>query len=187
MRRLLGNLRIAIGVWGYYRLGWVRASWLGVRVDWRDRGKLHVPISGLPANGCSENRRYVVNGEGTYLGSGVVHSARIGRYCSIGSSVIIGPSEHRLDHWTTSPYEASAAGEPFASTDRKLPAPVIEDAVWVGDGVILLRGSWVGTRSIIAAGAVVTGRVPPGEIWGGVPARPLRRISTTSDEGDSAR
>ena len=48
--------------------------------------------------------------------------------------------------------------------------------VWVSAGCILLPGTVIGDDSIIAAGSVVRGTVPPGEIWGGVPARKIKTI-----------
>ena len=50
---------------------------------------------------------------------------------------------------------------------------VIGSDVWLGGGSILLPGSQVGDGAVIAAGAVVTGSVPAGAIYGGVPARQL--------------
>lgn len=58
---------------------------------------------------------------------------------------------------------------------------VIEDDVIVGSGAKVLfsaskAGSIrIGKGSVIAANAVVLQDVPPGEVWGGIPARPLRR------------
>lgn len=48
--------------------------------------------------------------------------------------------------------------------------------VWIGANCVLLAGSSVGDNSVIAAGSVVRGEVPTGELWGGVPARMIRRI-----------
>ncbi|HED36913.1 MAG TPA: acyltransferase [Ignavibacteria bacterium] len=51
-------------------------------------------------------------------------------------------------------------------------APVeIEDDVWVGTGVIILKGVTIGRGAIIAAGAVVNRNVEPYSIVGGVPAK----------------
>lgn len=58
---------------------------------------------------------------------------------------------------------------------RMLPT-VIEDDVWIGCGCRLLGGTHVGSRCIVAAGAVVKGRLEPARIYGGVPARELRSI-----------
>lgn len=41
-------------------------------------------------------------------------------------------------------------------------------------GAIILPGITIGEGAIIAAGAVVTQDVPPGETWGGVPARKIK-------------
>jgi acetyltransferase-like isoleucine patch superfamily enzyme len=54
-------------------------------------------------------------------------------------------------------------------------APVLIDSrVWIGAGVRILKGSQVGSGSVVAANAVVRGQVPPGAVVGGIPARILR-------------
>ena len=50
---------------------------------------------------------------------------------------------------------------------------VLEEDVWLGVNVVVLKGVRVGRGAIVAAGAVVTRDVAPYEIWGGVPARKL--------------
>lgn len=175
MLGLLKNLFSATVTWAYYRVGWLRAAYMGIRIDWRARVNLHANLRGVVAIGAAEIGLDVSIGEGTYIGSGVIYSGRIGKYCSIGPDVLMGPTEHRLDHWTTSPYEAAAAGEPVGCTDKVLPAPILEDGVWIGARVIILRNVRIGARATIAAGAVVVTDVPPNELWGGVPARRLRR------------
>lgn len=52
----------------------------------------------------------------------------------------------------------------------KLGTVEIGDNVFVGAHTILLPGTVIGRNSIIAAGSVVSSRIPSGEIWGGVPA-----------------
>ena len=51
---------------------------------------------------------------------------------------------------------------------------VIEDDVWVGANVTILKGVTIGRGSVIAAGAVVTKSCPPYSIVGGVPARGIK-------------
>jgi len=53
---------------------------------------------------------------------------------------------------------------------------VVEDDVWLGLGVVVLKGVTIGQGSVIAAGSVVTRSVPAGVVVGGVPARVLREI-----------
>lgn len=46
---------------------------------------------------------------------------------------------------------------------------------WLGTGAIILQGVNIGDGAVVAAGAVVTKDVPSYEIWGGVPARFIRK------------
>lgn len=56
----------------------------------------------------------------------------------------------------------------------KIEPVVIDDDVWIGDRVIILKGVHVHSHSVIAAGAVVTKDVPEYAIVGGVPAKVIR-------------
>ena len=52
---------------------------------------------------------------------------------------------------------------------------VIEEEVWCGANVTILKGVTIGRGSVVAAGAVVTKSCPPYSIIGGVPAKVLRK------------
>ncbi|MBW7474266.1 acyltransferase [Paenibacillus oenotherae] len=54
--------------------------------------------------------------------------------------------------------------------------------VWIGCGVRVLAGVKVGSRTVIAAGAVVTRSVPPGVIAAGVPAKPVKTIGKEREQ-----
>ena len=107
-------------------------------------------------------------------------------YCTeasltIGNKVIFGPrptiitGDHRID----------VVGKYIADSDEKLPendAPVvIEDDVWCGANVTILKDVTIGRGSVVAAGAVVTKSCPPYSIIGGVPAKVLK-MRFTPDE-----
>jgi len=51
----------------------------------------------------------------------------------------------------------------------------LKDNVWIGQGVTVLKGVEIGEGSIVASSALVTGSIPRTELWGGVPAKCLRR------------
>ena len=100
-------------------------------------------------------------------------------YCTeapliIGKRVTFGPrptiitGDHRID----------VVGNYIQENTDKLPdndAPVIiEDDVWTGANVTILKGVTIGRGCVIAAGAVVTKSTPPYSIVGGVPARVLK-------------
>jgi acetyltransferase-like isoleucine patch superfamily enzyme len=49
----------------------------------------------------------------------------------------------------------------------------IAQHVWIGANCVILKGVCIGHGATIAAGAVVNHNIPPGEVWGGVPARKI--------------
>lgn len=55
---------------------------------------------------------------------------------------------------------------------------VVEDWAYIGAGTHLMPGVTIGEGALIAGGSVVTKSVPPGEVWGGVPAK---RICSVDD------
>jgi UDP-3-O-[3-hydroxymyristoyl] glucosamine N-acyltransferase len=58
--------------------------------------------------------------------------------------------------------------------DDRLRAPRIEREAFVGVGAVLLPGVVIGAEATVAAGAVVTRDVPPGQTVMGVPAHQVR-------------
>lgn len=53
---------------------------------------------------------------------------------------------------------------------------VIEDGVFIGEGVTILKGVKINKEAVIGAGSVVTKDIPNSEIWAGNPAKFIRKI-----------
>lgn len=52
----------------------------------------------------------------------------------------------------------------------------IGDGAFIGANVIICQPVTIGEKACVAAGAVVTKDIPAGEIWGGVPAKFLKKV-----------
>ncbi len=101
-------------------------------------------------------------GEKSYLTDGSRISARhrisIGKRCAISWGVTIIDDD----------------GHGFGPPPYWAPV-IIEDDVWIGCNVTVLKGVTLGAGSVVAAGSVVTQSCPPHSLIGGVPARVLRK------------
>ena len=62
---------------------------------------------------------------------------------------------------------------------------VVGSGVWLGSNVTVIGPCHIGKNAVIAAGAVVSGDVQAGWIYGGVPARPIRRIDAAAPTRDA--
>lgn len=109
-------------------------------------------------------------------------------YCTeasltIGRKVIFGPhptiitGDHRIDIVGKYIIDVTV-GEKLPENDAPV---VIEDDVWCGANVTILKGVTIGRGSVVAAGAVVTRSFPPYSIIGGVPAKLIRMRFTESE------
>ena len=69
--------------------------------------------------------------------------------------------------------------EPETRTDKvshKTAPVIIEDDVWLGMNVTVLKGVTIGRGSVIAAGSVVSRDIPANCLAGGVPAKYIKSI-----------
>ena len=91
----------------------------------------------------------------------------IGKYVKIGGSVKIYDTDfHSLDY----------KQRKDKNTDMPINKEIyIGDYSFIGAHSIILKGVKIGERCIIGAGSVVTKSIPDGEIWGGNPAKFIRK------------
>lgn len=93
----------------------------------------------------------------------------IGNYVDIGAGTIIFDTNFHSTNWID---KKNGLDIKNAKT-----APIhIGDYVFIGAHCIICKGVHIGDKSIVAAGSVVTKNIPSGEIWGGNPARFIKRI-----------
>lgn len=130
------------------RLGYVgKHTYISNKIDFAGRNNIFI------GNNC------FVGPRSTMLA--VIKSIKIGNYVMIGPEVMVITGNHRID----------IVGEYMANVNSNMKLPendedvVIEDDVWIGARVIILKGVTIGRGSVIAAGAVVTKNVPPYTIY----------------------
>ena len=94
---------------------------------------------------------------------------------TIGDDVLLGGGVQVFDH----DFHSLIYHQRIQSPDRwiKSRAVVIEAGAFIGTRSILLKGTHIGARSVIGAGSVVSGTVPPDEIWAGNPAVFVKAIN----------
>lgn len=97
----------------------------------------------------------------------------IGSGTAIGMRVSIMTSHHDID--TAGRWNPVASGRPV----------VIGERVWIGGGAMILPGSHIADDVIVAAGAVVRGRLDSHGVYAGVPARRIRDFVGEADVPDA--
>ena len=125
-------------------------------------------------------------------GPSIVVSSRvfIGRGCEfnirrrieIGSDCLIASGCKFIDH----DHELTVGAGPMHSLSCP-EAPIrLEEDVWLGVNVVVLKGVTIGQGAVVGAGAVVTKSVPPYEIWAGIPARKIGQRSKQESSAAAA-
>lgn len=127
----------------------------------------------------------IMIGEGTSIGRGseivggggvvwIGRNVRIGRGCVIvaRSSIRIGDGTQLAEYVTIRDQDHDTNGDtPVRSSGFLVDAIEIENDVWIGAKASVLRGSKVGSRSVVAAHAVVKSVVPADVVVVGIPAK----------------
>jgi carbonic anhydrase/acetyltransferase-like protein (isoleucine patch superfamily) len=107
---------------------------------------------------------------------GDVNSIRVGSNSNVQDCAVLHGQRYlysvTVGDWVTIGHNATVHG------------CVVEDAVLIGMGVVVLNNARIGEGSIIAAGAVVPEGtvVPPRTLWAGVPAKMRRELGDKDRE-----
>ena len=90
----------------------------------------------------------------------------VGERAHLGPGVSLLPTSHRIG--PTEQRAGAVAGAPIR----------IGNGAWLGAGVTVLGGVTVGAGCVVAAGALVHRDTEPDCLYGGVPARLMRRLNS---------
>ena len=132
--------------------------------------------SGVKLNIGKESAKITLN-DHIYINSYTIldcqDSINIGNRVQIGPHCYIGDFDHNVNVDIRLSYHRSGG----------VSSPIIiEDNVWIGAGVCILKGVRVGRNSVIAAGSVVLNDIPPNVLAAGVPCTILKNIEGNIDD-----
>jgi acetyltransferase-like isoleucine patch superfamily enzyme len=74
------------------------------------------------------------------------------------------------------PVDAKARALGLPDTDDQVGEIILEEDVWLGSGVTVMKGVTIGKGTIVAAGSVVTQDLPAYVLAGGMPAKILKSL-----------
>lgn len=114
------------------------------------------------------------------------YSVEIGSFCSIAPELYCWTCDsHQTDYVTTFPLKTVAGVDiSYSELVEKPNGVTIGNDVWIGNQVRIMAGVTIGNGAVVASRAVVTGDIPPYCIYGGVPAKFIKK--RCSDEIASA-
>jgi acetyltransferase-like isoleucine patch superfamily enzyme len=116
-----------------------------------------------PAGGTGD----VHIGAGTVINSGCVlytgNGIKIGRHVAIAANCTLAPANHEYKDRAT-----LIMRQGFMPSRGGI---TIGDDVWIGANTVILDGADIGSGSVIGAGSLVAGALPPYSISFGVPAK----------------
>lgn len=95
----------------------------------------------------------------------------------IGNNVLFASRIFITDHYHGNIDYASLLTAPNCRTICSKGPVIIEDNVWVGEGVAIMPNVTIGKNSIIGANSVVTINVPENSVAAGVPAKIIRILT----------
>ena len=122
-------------------------------------------LVGAPISNLGEGIRIGANSAvDAYSFIGSSGAISVGENVIMGQHVCFHPENHNFDRTDI----------PIKNQGTTRIGITIEDDVWVGANVTFLDGAYVGRGSVLGAGSVVKGTIPPFSVAVGAPARVIR-------------
>lgn len=159
-------LGVRLGGYVWMRRVSIPRNWGDIAVDGNvglDHGVVLL-CSGPPKEGK------ISIGRGTYINRYTILDAH--EHLEVGSDCMIGPFCYLTDSDHGTSRGAAVSTRPMSSEPT-----ILEDNVWLGAGVVVLKGVRIGRDAVVGAGAVVTRGVPAGSVVAGVPAREIGHVT----------
>ena len=121
-------------------------------------------------NAILSNPRLIEIGENVFFGNrttiNTVVPVRIGNNVMFGPEVMIISGDHNIR-------EVGKLIKDVHEGGMNIPV-IIEDDVWVGSRVLILKGVVIGEGAVVGAGSVVIKRLPPFSVSVGHPCKPVK-------------
>lgn len=116
---------------------------------------------------------YLEFGENSGISNTIIHcynNIKIGNNVNIGAGCMIFDTNFHSINWQDRKNRIKDVNNAKTSPIR------IDDFVFIGANCIICKGVLIGAKSMVAAGSVVVSNIPSGEIWGGNPAKFIKKI-----------
>ena len=159
----------SIAIFLIYTFKVIRRTWMNIQLPlFKKRGK-NIKFG----HDCDFSYQHIELGNDVFIGA---HARFLAENSTIriGSKVMFGPGVMILggDHRTNIPgVFMFDIKEKLPENDRDV---LIEDDVWIGANVLVLKGVTIGRGSIVGAGSVVVKSIPPYSIYVGCPLMKIR-------------
>ena len=147
------EMSIVNSIKGKFRLEVFRGSKITIGKFLMTRGPMYIK--------CTDEAKITIGNRCFFNHNCSITSAEsitIGNNCMFANNLVIVDHDHTVENG-------------IVSGKLKTQPIIIEDHVWIGANVVILKGVHIGEGSIIAAGAVVTQDIPAHSVAMGVPAR----------------
>lgn len=141
---------------------WLQLSNLPMPGHWRWKIVRMGGVKFLLSNSCDEF---------IFIGKGVVWDTAYPEEIEIGNGVHITTGCVLLTHYMTTDNRGWIH---WHKGHIK-----IENNVFLGARTIITKPVTIGHHAIVAAGSVITHDIPPCEVWGGVPAKFIKKLNIT--------